>query len=65
MTIQIVPPTSKWDLDYKNNPNNWYRQVSEWVNGTTITSPVTGDWILTTGYWDDDNVWKDTEIWID
>lgn len=30
-----------------------------------LITPVGGDWILATGFWDDNGIWIDTETWRD
>lgn len=41
--------------------NPWTFVITQ---GETETEP-TGDWILDTGYWDDNGVWDDNAQWID
>lgn len=36
------------------------------IGGSGGTPPApSGDWILTTGFWDDGGVWDDSAVWID
>lgn len=35
------------------------------VKQDTPTPPPTSNWILTTGFWNDEGLWIDEEVWID
>ncbi len=40
--------------------------ISIWVGGfMSRMAPPSGNWILTTGFWDDTGVWDDSANWID
>ena len=38
--------------------------VTSIIKGINEKPPVTGPWLLETGYWNNDGVWDNTAFWI-
>jgi len=41
------------------------KKLFDWWYGSGGGTPPSGDWLLITGFWDDNGVWDDTAFWID